>query len=264
MRYFLLPEEFTEKKPLKLTGRDFNYLARVLRFKKSDEFTAIDRSGSLFRIKVVEIDKKQITIKALGKIEDDTENPSPIYLYQCLPKGKKMDTIVRQSVEMGVAEIVPVISRFSVPILSSREERTKRQKRWNRIAKEAVQQSGNRKPISIREPVTFDNLMMNLRFIAEDTSKQLIIFHPETENSNTLHGVLSRPVFELHILIGPEGGFADEEVAKAVETGATLVSLGENILRSETAAIYAIASIKTILREKDFWTYIDKNERISI
>ena len=159
-----------------------------------------------------------------------------------------MDLIVRQAVEAGVRSIVPVSSARSIP-----EPSEPKLARWRRIAREALQQSGSAHLPDIGEPVT-------LRKAAGiDRRGGLgLVFHQERVAAGSLHGALFQDAGAAErgafILIGPEGGLAEDEVDILLEAGFRPVHLGGTVLRVETAAVYAIAAVMTILRERDTWT----------
>jgi 16S rRNA (uracil1498-N3)-methyltransferase len=161
-----------------------------------------------------------------------------------------MDLIVRQAVEAGVESIVPVMSARSIP---EPGDPARRLARWQRIAREALQQSGNPRLPAIKEPVS-------LKSAAEIDRRGAIglVFHQEKTAEESLHEALARESVTglrgAYILIGPEGGLAEDEVGLLRAAGFRPVHLGETVLRTETAALYAIAAVKTILRERDAWT----------
>ncbi len=176
---------------------------------------------------------------------------APVHLLQCLPKGSKMDLIVRQAVEAGVESIVPVVSGRSVTGVSD-----SKLARWRRIAGEALQQSGNPRLPDISKPVPLPAAA------ALDRHGGIgLVFHQERIAEGSLHSVLageSEAVGRgVYMLIGPEGGLTADEVGILKEAGFRPVHLGETVLRTETAALYAIAAVKIILRERDTWTLSD-------
>jgi 16S rRNA (uracil1498-N3)-methyltransferase len=171
-------------------------------------------------------------------------------LIQCLPKGKKLDMIVRQAVEAGVRLILPVESEYSVSVI--REERNKSKlSRLNAIAEEAAKQSGNRGVTEILPPVKMEKLPETLTELGVEGIK--LFFHQEQLEKGTIHRYLNDDANTVCILIGPEGGLSPSETDFLLATGFHPVYLGDNVLRTETAAIYALGAVNTILLEKNEW-----------
>jgi 16S rRNA (uracil1498-N3)-methyltransferase len=162
-----------------------------------------------------------------------------------------MDLIVRQAVEAGISWIVPVESERSVPMAG---DFTAKRDRWMRIAREALQQSGNpllpeiREPLPLREAVREPGVAGGIG----------LFFHQERLSKDSLHGALAGLAGDgsahVSLLIGPEGGLSDDEVEFLKGAGFRPVFLGDTVLRTETAAVYAIAAVKTLLWERDEWT----------
>lgn len=260
MRQFVLPEE-PQGGRIQIRGRDFHYLAHVRRVRAGDEFPATDGRGRRWRATVLEVGRESLR---LGLEESGTppagapaEGPAPITLIQALPKSRKMDLIVRQATEAGVQAVLPVLSRHSLVRLDGeereaparRDTRSARFTRWQRVAREAVQQSGRGVSPQIGE-VT--GLEQAVEALPEDGSVRLLA-HPEPLAGHTLHECLAGEVPGVILAVGPEGGFADEEVRFLRERGFLAVSFGGTVLRTETAALFAVAAVQTVLQEKGTW-----------
>jgi 16S rRNA (uracil1498-N3)-methyltransferase len=195
-------------------------------------------------------------------------SPFPsIILLQALPKGSKMDRIVREAAESGVLELLLFVSEFSVPRPKGNDGNAKLN-RWKRIIREARQQSGSPVETLIRAPVDFEEILAwweelkNMRPEARG-----ILFHqvplapqpgPEGEASplemRSLHGYLEDRPDPVVLAIGPEGGFSNGEVEAFITAGFRPFSIGNSVLRVETAALYGIAAATIILLERDSWT----------
>ncbi|MFW6223882.1 MAG: RsmE family RNA methyltransferase, partial [Spirochaetota bacterium] len=172
-----------------------------------------------------------------------------IVLYQCLPKGRKLDQIVRQAVEAGATRIVPVASRRVVKRLEAGEGSQRKLERWRRIAEEAVQQSG-RSTIPAVEPVCE---LPELPPVDAEDSELGLLFHEKTLADRSIGSYLSAGPRRVAVVIGPEGGLSEDEVGILERRGFNPVSLGPNVLRTETAAIYAIAAVQSVYRELVAW-----------
>jgi 16S rRNA (uracil1498-N3)-methyltransferase len=157
-----------------------------------------------------------------------------------------MDLIVRQAVEAGVGRIVAVVSDRSVAVPSDPGNRLAR---WQRVAREAVQQSGAALMPEIRGP-------LGLREAADAAGPGCtgLFFHQERLGGPSLHEALADGPRRVALLVGPEGGLAESETALLARCGFSPVFLGDAVLRTETAALYAIAAVKTVLSERDSWT----------
>jgi 16S rRNA (uracil1498-N3)-methyltransferase len=161
-----------------------------------------------------------------------------------------MDLIVRQAVEAGVRSILPVVSARTV---AEPSDPARKLARWRRIAREALQQSGNPRLPVIGEPVS-----LTAAAALDRRGGIGLLFHQERIGEGSLHAALAGGseafMNGVHVFIGPEGGLAADEVEILRAAGFHPVFLGDAVLRTETAALYAVASVMTILRERDTWT----------
>jgi len=180
-----------------------------------------------------------------GSTEQPPELPV-ITLLQCLPKPGKMDLIVRQAAEAGVSRIVPLLSEHA---LDTGGRDAARMARWRRICREALQQSGNPRLVVIEEPVSLPGVCAD-----PGDWGTAIFFHEEPLEKRSLHEMLAQERRAVSILVGPEGGLAPGEVSLLRQRGFQPAWLGHAVLRVETAAIYAIGAVKTILQEREAWT----------
>jgi 16S rRNA (uracil1498-N3)-methyltransferase len=157
-----------------------------------------------------------------------------LILVQSLLKGQKMDLIVEKTTELGVDCITPVVSAFTVAQLSH-ERQSERLARWQRIAQSAAKQSGNPVP-QILPPRP---LRVLLDAIPQETGK--ILLYEREQNLTLKTFAQTHPTFfSLHVVVGPEGGFAEGEIEHARHAGFQIVGLGTQILRAETASLAAV------------------------
>jgi 16S rRNA (uracil1498-N3)-methyltransferase len=255
MKRFMLPRGFGGETALTLRGNDFRHLIRVLRMREGDAMEAVSASGARYRLEIESIDCSSCRAR-LSPARAAGNTPSPrIHLCQCLPKGRKIDLIVRQAAEAGVARITPLVSERTVPLPDNRGAK---RERWLRIAREALQQSGNALLPKIDEPLPLSRAVKDL---AEGKGIRLF-FHQEEIGGVSLHRAIAgmgekekQPVI---LLIGPEGGLSKSETAVLRGAGFLPVFLGDAVLRTETAALYAIAAVKTLLLERDAWKLSDR------
>jgi 16S rRNA (uracil1498-N3)-methyltransferase len=180
----------------------------------------------------------------------------PIALFQALPKGAKIDQIIRQAAEGGVAEIIPFVSGYTVPKLKEREGKIEKIDRWKRIVKEARQQSGSDIATDIKDICALDNVFAYWESVKTRYKNPTgILFHqdPLKNEKGSLHHYLTGSPDFAAAVIGPEGGFSAEEAERFIQAGFKPLVIGANILRAETAAVYAIAAIRILLLENTEW-----------
>ena len=230
-----MPRLFVNRDQLPVvTGSDVHYLKDVLRLKPQDKLEVLDGSGTVYQAVIKEINSDKVLLDIMSAQPSVTESPLKITLGQCLPKGKKMDLIIQKSTELGVSQIIPVLSERTI----SRGEKLER---WHKIAKEAAEQSGRTVIPEISTPTIFTDLIKQRQHF------DLAFIPWELETSLTLKKYLaSKPAAKatsLLFLIGPEGGFSKTEIEQAVAAGFTTLSLGRRILRTETAALVVLSML---------------------
>jgi 16S rRNA (uracil1498-N3)-methyltransferase len=172
-----------------------------------------------------------------------------ITLLQCLPKGRKIDLIVRQATEAGVARIITLVSDHCVVRAGDDDARTAR---LARVAREAVQQSGAARVPQIEGP----RELASIARAGQDWGTALF-FHERRLETAPLHLQLAGAAGDVTLLIGPEGGLSDPEVERLRGAGFMPAWLGSTVLRVETAAVYALGAVTTILQEKDAWRVVE-------
>jgi len=231
MPRFYVPAPHIENDLLKIKGNEAKHIRRVLRLKAGDEIIVFDGLGKEYEGKIVEEGPSSVVMKVQNFFFSKRESPLEITLAQSLLKGEKMDTLIQKATELGVKEIIPFLSSRSVPFLD-KSGRLKRHYRWERIAIEASKQCG-RGVIPKIEPLQDYSEMLQT---APSNSLRLILWERE---GIKLKEVLERSIEKTKIwfIIGPEGGFSQEEVEEAKRTGFITVTFGERILRAETASL---------------------------
>jgi 16S rRNA (uracil1498-N3)-methyltransferase len=270
VKQFILTEQPDKDNTVRLEGRDYHYLVRVRRLATGEFFPAILPNGKETLVKIMSINQKVLTGKcqSLEDSPDETvldnaasvkaassEKKLPsIILFQSLPKGDKMDLIVRQAAEGGITEIVPFISEFSVAKTGADGQKYAR---WERIIREARQQSGSKIATAIHRPAAGKSLTIGGLFEYWAKLKEAgalgLFFHHMGLEKESLHGYLDSIGSVVAMAIGPEGGFSDAEAALFLEKGFKPVTIGDTVLRTETAALYCAAAVKILLLERDSW-----------
>lgn len=278
MKQFIVPQSLAQLKPddtLLLDGEDFHYLIRVRRLELGAEVQIRDAAGvaararlhSVFRgglsLRVLEfIPEEQPPEQAAGtraQSADSTAIPD-LHLILGIPKGKKTDLILRQAAELAVSGITLVPSRNS-QVKMTKEEFSRKAERWEKILKEAVQQSNSpRLPALSYGP----SMQQACTRALEDETRmnQGIFLHQIFLGEASLHKLLSDAAARdadttqpraVHLAVGPEGGFSPDECEEMQKMAFHPVFLGDTILRTETAALYALAAVRTILLEGYSW-----------
>ena len=246
MKQFLLPGWYRGESRISLDGQDFRYLVRVLRKRAGDELTAVDAGGTGFAMRILRVGRAECEVELAPAAAAPARPPGiRITLMQCLPKGRKIDLIVRQATEAGVARIVLVLSEHSQVRLDKTDARVPR---LRKVAREALQQSGAPRLPEIGEPRSLASVAQSAR--EWDTA---LFFHEQPRGRATLHQLLAGMPRSVAILIGPEGGLSGDETALLEGAGFHPAYLGGSVLRVETAALYALGAVKTILQERDAW-----------
>lgn len=240
MHRFYVGTENIEDNRIVITGSDVNHIKNVLRLNKGEKIVICDGQGQDYYCIIDNVAKEQVIAVIEDKQKANTELRTKIYLFQGLPKKDKMEFIVQKAVELGVYEIVPVkMKRTIVKIDNEKKERAKLN-RWQTIANEASKQSRRGILPNVHEIVSYKE--------AIDMAKELeyvILPYELAENMEYTRKniVEASKCSSIGIFIGPEGGFDEEEVSFAKEIGIKTITLGNRILRTETAGLTALAML---------------------
>ncbi|MCR5732351.1 MAG: 16S rRNA (uracil(1498)-N(3))-methyltransferase [Sphaerochaetaceae bacterium] len=244
MRVFLFDKSFTGETTYTLKKRDRQYLIKVLRLSVGESFTAKDLEGLYYKATI--IDENTLAVERTDNPEDTlldhlsafTDKIIPITVYQCLCKGKKNETILRMLTEAGVESVIFIKSQYTQEKDFTDHER----ERLETIMKEAVQQSGSLTRASLDEVISIDNLPE----IKKDELR-IILHQSKREKTQTIGRLLSNSSYSsVSIIVGSEGGLSDEECELLENRGARTALLPTNILRAETAGIYAVGAIESM------------------
>ena len=268
---------------IRLKGNDYHYLVRVRRLAVGEFFSALLPGGEETLVQVLSADSGILTGKCLSSSPDHPHIPSssitplcknssekipPIILFQALPKGEKMDLIVRQAAEGSITEIVPFVSEFTFGKINTGQQKFSR---WERIIKEARQQSGSRIATELHQPLTMIELFDYWKKYKESGALGLLFHHLDNNSDSysleagsskyqsrgleqkSLHGYLNNNPKFVVLVIGPEGGFSENELKLFIENDFKTLTIGDTVLRTETAALYFAAAIRIILLERDSW-----------
>ncbi len=219
---------------IKISGNDAHHLARSLRAKRGDKITAVDGTGNSAVIELVDFDKTTIMARRVSEIQKIVSDRK-IILADCLPKQNRFDNIIEKATELGVDGIEPLISERTIARPKDKLER------WRRIAKESAEQCARDTIPTIGDIRTLDDWLAEIYPLDENT---LLLFCWECERDTTVREVLSTAGDKnIFVLIGPEGGFTEREVINVMAAGGISVTLGNRVLKTDTAAISVLAMI---------------------
>ncbi|MGL4761297.1 MAG: RsmE family RNA methyltransferase [Sarcina sp.] len=228
-KFFTPVELFTETHAV-IQGDDVKHIYKVLRVTKGEKVAINNLSGEEFLGEIEEVNKQEVIIKIIEKLDINNESNLEIYLFQGMPKAAKMDLIVQKGVELGMSEFIPVITdRVDVKLKGE----FKKLDRLNKIALEASKQSKRSHIAKVSAPIEFEEALAKMK------EMDLIVVPYENATRygiRTMAKELNEKKFtKVAVMIGPEGGFEEEEIQKLKDINAHIVTLGPRILRTETA-----------------------------
>lgn len=240
MYRFFVEEHQIEPTRIHITGNDVNHIKNVLRMKPGEEILVSAQGNLEYKCYIETLSEEEVTAVILYAMENNLELPASISLFQGLPKGDKMEFIIQKAVELGVHEVIPVASRRCVVKLDEKKAAKKLQ-RWQAIAESAAKQSKRTVIPTVKQPVTYKEALK----IASELDITLVPYENERgmDATREIMGQLKAGQ-TIGVVVGPEGGFAPEEIA-LVDEHATMhrISLGRRILRTETAGLAALAML---------------------
>ena len=223
-----------------ILGEDAHHISRSLRLAVGEQITVCDMSRTEYSCELTDFLPDRVLARILSSKPSDTELPVRVTLYQALPKGDKLDTVIQKAVECGVARIVPFESERCVVRMKADSEGRKIERR-QRIAQEAAKQCGRGIMPLIEPTVSFDEMMKRA------ATADAVFFCYEGDGTVPIGSLLkSVPVgegSEIALIVGSEGGFAVNEAKRAADAGFLMTGLGKRILRAETAPLFALACI---------------------
>ncbi len=238
-RFFVAPENIQGQLAI-IDKEESRHIRRVLRLKAGDKLILFDGSGYEYQALLLEEGKAGLTAQIIERSNQE-EQPLKLCLVQGIAKGDKMDSIIQKASEIGVAMIYPLETQHTVVRLQG-DKADKRVERWQHIAREACKQC-RRNIIPQIKPV------MGIEQLYQEIGEDPALLCYEKEEDNGLRQVLNSIKAEvlakgrLFVVIGPEGGFSEIEVERALKQGLKTASLGPRILRTETAGLVASAII---------------------
>lgn len=227
-----------------VTGEDVNHIKNVLRMRIGEELIICDKEGTDHFCRIAGFEDGTVRAEILRSGNTEAELDTKIYLLQGMPKKDKMEMIIQKAVELGVYEIVPVMTKRVIVKLDDDKKEAKKLERWQAIAEAAAKQSGRGIIPRVHPVISFKEALK----YAQDFDVNMIPYeNADNSDSGMEH---SRELVRslkgkksASIMIGPEGGFEESEVMSAIDAGFSAISLGKRILRTETAGMAALAAI---------------------
>ena len=237
-RLFVSADKLDEKE-LTLAGAEHHYLSRVLRLTIGDEVVLLDGESRIVTTRIAHLSGEAIALERLSTVQAATHGEPKVTLYLGLLKGERHDLVIEKATELGVRRIVTLCCARSVPDLHH-DRAEKRQLRWQRIAKAAAQQCRRPDLPDIAPP---QSLATALSALPEATQARLVLYEG---TAPPLRGLLGDARGQdVALVIGPEGGLDDSEMAALQGAGFLPCSLGPRVLRAETAALAALSVVLT-------------------
>ena len=241
-RYFIADDQININE-IQIAGEDAKHIAKVMRMQPGDEFICCNYSGNAFYCKLKSIDDQSVTAQIIRELEENHELPIQVTVVQGLPKGDKLDMIVQKGTELGAASFVLFQAERSVAKWVGSSKIARKLERLQKIAKEAAEQSHRNKVPQVSEPISLQKLIE----MSQSFDYNIVAYEEEAKSGSMagLHSVFEvmRPGDSLLAVIGPEGGFSEDEVKQLTKAGFTRCALGRRILRTETAPLYLLSAV---------------------
>ncbi|MGH8377735.1 MAG: 16S rRNA (uracil(1498)-N(3))-methyltransferase [Gammaproteobacteria bacterium] len=232
------PKALVAGQSIELESAASKHLLAVLRLKPGAPLVLFDGSGREFEARLDAVSNHRAQVVTGARREGQPESPLRITLAQGISRGERMDYTIQKAVELGVAEILPVLTARSVVRLDQ-EQAARKRAHWQQLVISACEQSGRVRVPVVGEPLSFD------AFLKQPVEYALkLLLDPR---ANTGLSALNRPAHgqQVLLLVGPEGGLSEAEDAAARQTGFQGVRLGPRILRTETAALVALSLLQS-------------------
>ena len=228
---FFITNENIDDNTIILTDEEHNHLSRVLRLPVGAEVECFADGDYLYNCEITSITKQSTTLNILSTYKCPANPKEDVTLFQALPKGEKLELIIQKTSELGISEIITFTSNFTIA-----KSNDNKLPRLEKIAVSSAKQCGRTRLVKLSPTITFKQMLERLK------EYDIIIFANETEDKLNLNNIVSKGK-KIALVVGSEGGFSQEEIEKIKDIGAKSISLGNRILRAETAAIGLTACV---------------------
>ncbi len=239
MHYAFVEKSLIAEQKAVITGSDAKHIGTVLRLKPGDALGLYDGEGGEYQGVIDTVTREGISVSIRGERLSPTESPVRITVAQALLKDRKMEGLIRQVTELGVAAWIPYVATHSVS-RPNKQRLLKRMDRWHTIARESLKQCRRGRILDIHPVASLQDVLKH-----GESFDLKIIFYETADVARTIEDHRTgKPVQTVLIIIGPEGGFSDEEIKQAEAEGFVIASLGPRILKVETATIAACSLLQ--------------------
>ena len=241
MQKFFVEENQIENNKIYINGADVKHISSVLRLGKKEKIQVCNKDTmENYIVEIEEIQKEEVVTTIVEKIQTKVESNVEIHLYQGLPKAEKMELIIQKTTELGIYKIIPIDMIRCVVKLDDKDQK-KKIERWQKIAETASKQSKRDIIPKIENKIKIKEVIEKIK-----EYDMFIVAYEDEDNINlkqVLKEISNKSSYTIGILVGPEGGIDIKEIDLLRENGATIVSLGKRILRTETAPITMTSNI---------------------
>ncbi len=235
-KFFVEPNQINGNY-ITIKGDDAKHIGAVLRMKKNEKLIVCNGQNMDYNCIIKDVTKQTVELEIMERERNNVEPHVKVKLYQSLPKLDKMDLIIQKCVELGVDEIIPIVTEHT--IIKIEEDKIKKKlERWNKVSESAAKQCMRGKIPHVANPIDYIEALKQ----SKDLDKSIIPY--EKERIKTLRSAIKD--FKgntIGVFIGPEGGFSQTEIQEAINYGLEVVTLGNRILRTETAGFVVLANI---------------------
>lgn len=238
-RFFVAPPALDADR-VTLDGPVAHRIANVLRLRRDDDIVLFDGRGDDVRVRLEEVRDRAVTGHVIGRSAGLPEPRVAVHLYQSITKGERFEWLLEKATEIGVASFTPLVTARGVVKTDAGGNRAER---WRRIVVEAAEQCGRSMLPPVRDPMRFDDALRDADGVL------MLPWEDAGDTAPSIAQALDRSIDEVFatsavsLLIGPEGGYEADEVRRASGGGATVVTMGRRVLRSETAGLVAAALV---------------------
>jgi 16S rRNA (uracil1498-N3)-methyltransferase len=229
------PQKIAPHTDINLDTQAANHIASVLRMQTGEHLFLFNGDGGHFETTITHVAKKQVAVHVREHRTSQNESPLRIYIGQGLSRGDRMDYAIQKATELGVSEITPLFTTRSEVKLDT-ERSTKRQQHWQQVTISACEQCGRDVIPVVNAPVSLSDFVIHVK-----ADLKLVLHHDSPSQLRNL----PKPV-SIALLIGPEGGLTEEEIALATQHGFVTTQLGPRVLRTETAPVVALSVLNTL------------------
>ncbi|MBS4176285.1 16S rRNA (uracil(1498)-N(3))-methyltransferase [Lederbergia citrea] len=242
MQRYFIEEVYSDQKSVRISGDDFHHIARVMRMNEGDLIWVVYKDAKTASAKITHISDSYVEAEITDLEKQDKELPVHIAIASGLPKGDKLEWIIQKGTELGASEFVPFIAGRSI-VKWDDKKAPKKLERWNKIAKEAAEQSHRQVLPPVHSPISFNELID----LSRKFDRKIVAYEEEAKSGEQKNFVkelnFAKQEDKILLVFGPEGGLTSKEASELSAQGFELCGLGPRILRTETAPLYALSAI---------------------